>query len=140
MELLDGVQLTPLKRISHEKGDILHALKLSEASYAGFGEVYFSIVHCGDVKAWKCHQEMVLNLVVPMGTVKFVVMDLDKPGKLFETTLSKDFYARLTIAPGLWFGFQGIDKGINLICSITNQEHDPAEVDRKELHEIAYEW
>jgi len=140
MDKINGVTLTPLKRIEHEKGDVLHGMKKSEDSFFGFGEAYFSTVIKGEVKAWKCHKKMVLNLIVPVGAVKFVIKDAIDINRTFETILSKDNYSRLTIQPGLWFGFMGIGDGLNLVTNIASIEHDPEEVERKELSEIRYEW
>ncbi|MFV0590530.1 MAG: dTDP-4-dehydrorhamnose 3,5-epimerase [Draconibacterium sp.] len=142
MDKIAGITLTPLKRIEHEKGDILHGMKRSEATFSGFGEAYFSTVIKNEIKAWKCHRKMVLNLIVPAGAVKFVVKDLNtqNPDTTFETILSKENYCRLTIQPGLWFGFMGIGEELNLVCNIASIEHNPNEVGRKELHEIAHEW
>jgi dTDP-4-dehydrorhamnose 3,5-epimerase len=36
--MIDGVQISSLKKISHPKGDIFHALKQTDNSYNGFGE------------------------------------------------------------------------------------------------------
>ena len=69
---LGDIFVTPLKRIKTEGGDVMHALKKSDHRYNGFGEVYFSWVKQGAIKAWKCHQRMTLNLVVPMGEVRFI--------------------------------------------------------------------
>ena len=69
---LDDILVTPLKRISTVGGDVMHALRISDKGFHGFGEVYFSWVEMGSIKAWKCHQHMTLNLVVPIGEVSFV--------------------------------------------------------------------
>ena len=69
---LDDILVTPLKRIPTVGGDVMHGLKKSDNGFNGFGEVYFSWVEQGAIKAWKCHQRMTLNLVVPMGEVSFV--------------------------------------------------------------------
>lgn len=140
MDKITGVTLTPLKRIRNGKGDIFHAMKRSEDSFSGFGEVYFSTVIKDEIKAWKLHKKMVLNLIVPAGEVKFVIFDLSEGEKSFETILSPDNYQRLTIQPGLWFGFKGIGEGLNLVTNVASIEHDPDEVERMELEEIDYEW
>ena len=70
---MDGVTLTPLKQITHPKGDIFHAMKASDDGFSGFGEAYFSTVNQGEVKGWKKHTEMTLNLVVVIGEIEFVV-------------------------------------------------------------------
>ena len=75
MGSLTGVELTKLKKISHPKGDIFHALKSSENSFSGFGEAYFSSVNGEEIKGWKKHTQMVMNLIVPVGTVMFYIYD-----------------------------------------------------------------
>ena len=72
---MDGVTLTPLKIIPHPSGDVLHGIKSSEASFAGFGEAYFSTINQGDIKGWKKHSKMTLNLVVPKGEIQFVIFE-----------------------------------------------------------------
>ena len=34
---------------------------------------YFSVVNPGVVKGWKLHKKMTCNLIVPIGTIKFVI-------------------------------------------------------------------
>ena len=72
---MDGVILTPLKRIPSEKGDVLHGMKSTESTFCGFGEAYFTQIRPGYTKGWKRHNRMTLNLVVVHGKVKFVVYD-----------------------------------------------------------------
>ena len=66
---LDGVMITPLKIIQVPGGDVSHAMKISDPGFAGFGEVYFSNIESGVVKAWKRHRQMTLNLVVSVGAI-----------------------------------------------------------------------
>ncbi|GHU71039.1 hypothetical protein FACS189413_12220 [Bacteroidia bacterium] len=140
---MEGVNLYPLKRIPVEKGDILHALKSTDAGYTGFGEVYFSQIEQGAVKGWKRHNRMTLNIVVPVGAIRFIVYD-DRPGSSTngqreEIILSPDTnYQRLTVAPGLWMAFEGIAEGISILMDIIPEAHDPSETDKKELSEIPY--
>ena len=72
---IDGVILTPLKKILHPKGDIFHGMKKDDNGYVGFGEAYFSTINNGEIKGWNKHKRMTLNLVVPMGEVTFVIYD-----------------------------------------------------------------
>ena len=69
---IEGVILTPLKKITHPRGNILHAIKENDIGYAGFGEAYFSELTTGQIKGWNRHKYMTLNLIVPVGSVKFV--------------------------------------------------------------------
>jgi len=142
--MIEGVLVTPLKRILHEKGDIYHALKRSEDSYSSFGEAYFSSIHFADVKGWKKHSKMVLNLVVPIGAIKFVAYDGRENSttyqNFFEITISKDNYCRLTIPSGVWLSFQGIAKEFNLLLNLASIEHDPDESVSCDITEIEYSW
>lgn len=143
-ELISGVTLTPLKQIKHEKGDIFHAMKASETSFQSFGEAYFSFVKEGVVKGWKKHNQMLLNIIVPVGEIKFVIHDNRKDsvtnGRFSEITLGPDrMYARLTIEPGLWVAFQGL-KANNCLLNIASLEHNPKEAENIEIDAIKYAW
>jgi len=139
-----GVIITPLKIISVPNGDVLHALKKEEQEFAGFGEAYFSTIEKGAVKAWKRHREMTLNLVVPVGSIRFVLYDTRVDSMTSEkyqvVKLSRRNYCRLTVPPMVWVGFQGCDEGLNLLLNIASISHDPEESDRKEIHEINFNW
>lgn len=142
--VIKGVLVTSLKRIHHPLGDIYHALKSSEPTFQKFGEAYFSTVHFNSIKGWKKHHEMVLNLVVPVGAVRFVVYDdrsgSETQGKFFDITISKDNYCRLTVEPGLWMAFQGAGEELNLLLNLASIEHNPKEATSIKLDEIKYEW
>ena len=72
---IEGVLLTPLKKIPHPKGDIFHAMKKSDPGYVGFGEIYFSTIKSDKIKGWNRHKRMTMNLVVPVGKVAFIIYD-----------------------------------------------------------------
>ena len=135
---LSTITVTPQKRISVSGGDILHAMKKSDSGYMGFGEAYLSLVEFGAVKAWKRHLMMTLNLVVPVGRVRFVF--INSKGQVQEEIAGEDQYVRLTVPPGIWFGFQGISEGAALLLNIANIEHSPEEIERRELNEFEYDW
>jgi len=142
--MIEGVILTPLSIIDTKGGDVLHAMKASDVGFNGFGESYFSTVESKAIKGWKLHREMVLNLVVPVGSVRFVVFDERENsktmGQFSEIMLSRDNYGRLTIPPKLWVGFQGLDEQESLLLNIASISHDPDEVERRALKEIDYSW
>jgi len=135
---LDGVILTPLKQIHHPSGDIFHAMKKSDTGFDGFGEAYFSTIYKNDIKGWKKHTQMVLNIVVPIGKIKFVIYN-DKTDEFFSTTLSKDNYQRLTVKSGVWMAFMGVDDS-SMLLNLASIEHNPDESINLELEEIEYEW
>lgn len=140
--MIEDVIITQLDIIDTRGGNVMHAMKNSSAGYSKFGEAYFSQVHFGAIKAWKRHKTMVLNLVVPVGKIKFVLFDDRKisSGKFQEVILSKENYCRLTVPPMIWMGFQGLDSDISLLLNIANIVHSPEESDRKPVNNIKYEW
>lgn len=135
---MDGVILTPLKKIHHPKGDIYHAMKKSDHGYNGFGEVYFSTINKNDIKGWKKHLQMTLNIIVPIGEIKFVVYDI-KTEEFFSEVISSRNYQRLTISAGLWVAFQGMQNE-NILLNIASTEHDPSEEENLTLDQIEYAW
>ena len=132
------VLVTPLNRISVAGGDVLHVMKCNDPGFVNFGEAYFSMIELNAIKAWKRHCKMTLNLVVPIGLVQFVLVD-DR-GRVREEVIGSTRYARLTVPPGLWFGFRGLVAPYSLLMNIADIEHNPAESEHKELGEIIFEW
>lgn len=135
---MDGVVLTPLKQIHHPKGDIFHAMKKSDDGFDGFGEAYFSTINQDDIKGWKKHTNMTLNLIVPVGEIKFVVYD-EETKEFFSVRLSQNNYQRLTVKPNLWMAFRGIGE-YNMLLNLASIEHNPNEAVNIEIEEIKYEW
>ena len=141
MKLAD-ILVTPLRRIENAGGDVLHGMKKSDSGYSGFGEAYFSWVSNGAIKAWKRHSQMTMNVVVQVGQVKFVFRCVTSDG--VEEFRVEDIgvyrYARLTVPPGIWAGFQGLSTHQSLVLNIASIPHDPNEVERLVLSDINYTW
>jgi dTDP-4-dehydrorhamnose 3,5-epimerase len=134
----DKIILTPLKKIHNSKGGIFHAMKKSDKGFSGFGEAYFSTVNNNEIKGWKKHTKMTLNLVVVTGEIEFVVYDYDGDS-FFNVKLSKKNYQRLTVKPNLWLAFRGLDNE-NMLLNLASIEHDPNESDNVDLDIINYSW
>lgn len=150
-------KLTPIRQIDHPLGNLYHGMKASEESFQGFGEAYFSNIHFGKVKGWKLHTKMVLNLVVPVGRIRFVVLketgvDASGGGRIvknrensveyesWEFTLGEGNYQRLTVFPGFWMAFQGAGEGQNLLLNLASIEHDPEEALNMDLDVVNFDW
>ena len=135
---MDKIIVTPLKQIHHPKGDVFHAMKKSDNGFDGFGEAYFSTINKKEIKGWKKHTQMTLNLVVIIGEIEFVVFDEDSQ-EFFSINLSQHNYNRLTVKPNVWMAFRGIGE-YNMLLNLANLEHDPIESQSMELDKISYEW
>ena len=143
-KIIEGVILTPLKQIVNPKGDLYHAMKQSDNGYKSFGEAYFSTVIKDEIKGWKKHTVMVLNLIVPIGAVEFIIYDdrIDSltSNQFFSVILSQKNYQRLTVPAGVWMAFRGIGEDLNMLLNIASVEHDPTEAISKQLTDINYTW
>lgn len=121
-----GATIYPSKIIPHPKGDVLHGLKRSDPGFVDFGEAYFSTIGYGQIKGWKMHRRMAMNLLVPVGSIAFRLEADDS--KLDELiVLGESNYCRLFVPPGIWVAFEGVGKSLNLLMNIASIEHDPEE-------------
>ena len=143
-ENIDGVILTSLGIIEVEGGNVLHAMKQEDNGFNGFGEAYFSTVEHKVIKGWKRHFEMTLNIVVPIGHIRFVLFDdrdnSKTKGFYQEVSLSRNNYQRLTVPPMIWFAFEGIAKESSLLLNLASIPHRKKEQENLSLDEIRYKW
>jgi dTDP-4-dehydrorhamnose 3,5-epimerase len=144
--MIDGVLIKPLRQILDERGKVMHMLRCDAAEFETFGEIYFSVVFPGAVKAWHLHRKMTLNYAVPVGLVKLVLVDQreDSPtkGQLMEVFTGPDNYQLIRIPPGVWNGFKGLGPTASLVANCATTPHDPDEIERKDPFDpsIPYGW
>jgi dTDP-4-dehydrorhamnose 3,5-epimerase len=140
--MIKDLLVTKLDVIETLGGNVLHGMKKTSDGYSGFGEAYFSQIEKGIVKAWKRHKKMTLNLIVPVGEIRFVLFDDRNPSntQFHEITISKDNYFRLTVPPMVWVGFQGLADDGSMLLNIADIEHNPSEVDKKNIEQIEFNW
>ncbi len=143
---VDGVLVTPLRRFTDPRGTVSLVLSRDDPHYAGFGEVYFSSVRAGVVKAWKRHHRVIVNFACIVGGVRVVLYD-DRPssisrGSIQEVLLGPDRYGLVTIPPGIWHGFTGLGDTESLLINCATEPNDPGEYDREEPagSPIPYTW
>jgi len=136
---LEQIVVTPLQQIYTPGGDVLHGLKASESSFKGFGEAYFSWIEPGTVKAWKRHLMMTMNLISPVGKVRFVFHD-PIYGTFREESIGQSNYCRLTVPPKIWFGFQGQASTPSLLLNLASTSHDSGEVERTNVDCYNFCW
>ena len=106
--MIDGVKTTPLKQIVDERGKIMHMMKKNSEIFEKFGEIYFSTINPGFIKAWHLHKEATLNYACVKGKVKLVLLDDRKDSSTFgqyqELMLSpKDYFLVRVLGDGLLF-------------------------------------
>ena len=144
--MIDGVEIIPLKRICDERGKIMHMLRNDAPHFEKFGEIYFSTVYPGVVKAWHVHKKMTLNYAVVTGMIKLVLYDGRKDsktkGELMEIFIGEDNYVLVKIPPMVWNGFKGTGVKPAIVANCATEPHDPKEIERKNpfTEDIPYDW
>ena len=144
---IDGVLVTKLREIRDDRGAVLHMLRSDAPEFTRFGECYFSEVSAGVVKAWKRHRMQTQNIAVPVGRIRMVIYD-DREhsrtcGSLQIQELGRpDAYLRMTIPPGLWYGFAAISPVAALLVNCADLVHSPGESEVRPLNDpsIPYSW
>lgn len=148
---IDGALLQSLGIIPTPGGPVLHMLRPGSALLPdfskGFGEIYFSEVQPGHIKAWKRHTRQVQHFAVPTGLLRIVLYDgrPDSPteGVVCELALGRpENYFLLRIPTGVWYGFAAMGDAPALICNCADIPHDPAEGQRLPVDDpsIPYCW
>jgi dTDP-4-dehydrorhamnose 3,5-epimerase len=144
--MIHGVAVTPLRQIPDERGKIMHMLRSDAPHFQQFGEIYFSGVYPGAIKAWHIHHKMVLNYAVVVGHIKMVLYDdrADSPtkGELMELFIGESNYQLVTVPPLVWNGFKGTGTTMALVANCASIPHDPTEIERMDpfTEKIPYKW
>ena len=147
MPQISGVMLTSLRQISDERGAVLHMLRCDAPEFVHFGECYFSEVMPGVIKAWKRHHKQTQNIAVPIGLVRMIIFDDRESsvtrGNLIDLELGRpDKYFRISIPPGLWYGFSCVSIVPALLVNCADLPHDPDESELIDINNplIPYKW
>lgn len=144
--MIAGVVITPLTQIHDERGKVMHMLRRDSDVFLQFGEIYFSSVNPGAVKAWHRHKEMTLNYAVISGSLKLVLFD-DRHGSITfgetqEIFLSPENYLLVTVPPLVWNGFKAVGSSTAILANCATLPHSPDEIERLDpsAEAIGYDW
>lgn len=132
---IEGVWTQNLAEIETEGGPVLHMMRNDGPLFSGFGEIYFSVVLPGAIKAWKYHRLQTQNFAVPHGLIEVVLFD-DREGSPSKGGL-KSFllgrpgaYRLLQIPPGVWYGFACRSDDGAVLANCADLPHSPGEAVR----------
>jgi len=144
--MIDGVQIVPLRKIPDERGCVMHMMRNDAPHFREFGEIYFSCVYPGAIKAWHIHKLMTMNYAVVSGMIKLVLYD-DRPestskGELMELFLGDLNYSLVVIPPMVWNGFKGCGASMAIVANCSTHPHHPDEIIREDpfTDKIPYSW
>lgn len=147
---IEGVTITPLKRIPDERGTIMHGVKKSELQNE-FGEVYFKKFYPGVINGWHAHEELELNYICLEGMMKLVCYDMrensNTKGVIQEIFFGDDNYCLVHIPAGVANAVVCLKAPYAVMCNIASKEHDPKAAEKgtrrnidPHSKEIPYDW
>jgi dTDP-4-dehydrorhamnose 3,5-epimerase len=144
--MIEGVEIFPLRRIQDERGMVMHMLKATDPHFQVFGEIYFSVIHPGVIKAWHLHSRMTINYAVVSGNIKLVLFD-QRPdsttkGQLQEIYVGQVHYNLVRVPPGVVNGFTAVGGEKAIVANCADIPHDPTEITRIDpfTPAIPYDW
>ncbi|MDG6249889.1 MAG: dTDP-4-dehydrorhamnose 3,5-epimerase family protein [Methanocalculus sp.] len=144
--MIEGVQIIPLRTILDERGMVRHMMRTTDPHFSEFGEIYFSVIFPGAIKAWHVHRKMELNYAVISGNIKLVLYDARKDsqtqGELQEIFMGEDNYVLVKVPPHVVNGFTGVGGEKAIVANCATIPHDPDEIERFDPFDptIGYEW
>jgi len=121
-------------------------LRRDSPLFSAFGEIYFSTINYGVVKAWRKHLKMTQLFAVPMGKIMLVIYDNREnsptKNKFYKIETGEENYCLVKIPPLLWYGFKGLSVSPALIANCADIPHDPNEIERLDPSDttIPYAW
>ena len=142
--MLSNMKITNLNPLPSSNGGwVLPVLKTKDSDFSSFGEAYFSTAPYQITKAWVKHSQMTMNIVVPVGTLLLAFLDdrLDSEtySHFYSVVMSRTNYQRLTVPPGIWFGFKGLEKRESLLLNISDVPHNQDEQIRQAVEMIEFD-
>jgi len=143
MEIV-GVEFYPLKQILDYRGKVMIMMRNDDEYFSQFGQIYFTCVHSGMVKAWHEHTRTELNYACIYGKVLVVIVDIreNSPTKdnVMEVYLSPEDYKLLKIPPGVLNGMKGLGQTDSIVANCATLPYDDAEMRRYPLEHFEYNW
>jgi dTDP-4-dehydrorhamnose 3,5-epimerase len=144
--MIEGVEIFPLRRIQDERGMVMHMLKATDPHFQEFGEIYFSVIHPGVIKAWHLHSRMTINYAVVLGNIKLALYD-QRPdsktrGQVQEIYVGEVNYNLVRVPPGVVNGFTAVGGEKAVVANCADIPHDPTEITRIDpfTPTIPYDW
>jgi dTDP-4-dehydrorhamnose 3,5-epimerase len=144
--MIDGIKKFPLQKFVDQRGFVLKMLSRKDPYFKGFGEVYFSKINPGAIKAWHIHKKNILNYTVVWGNIKLVAVDLRKNsktnGEINEIFIGDDNPYLVQIPPRIANGFMSLGNKGAIVANCLNSPHYDNEMERINPFDkrIKYDW
>lgn len=133
--MISGVRLVPRQTFGDDTGTVMRMLRKTDEEFVDFGEVYVSSVNARQRKPWRRHREATSNLIVPSGSVRFVLFEEQSVPvnnlNVMEFELGVTNHQLLIVPPNIWFALVSTSDTTSLIVNCSNVVHQSTLVDRR---------
>jgi len=145
-----GVETFFPPQFEDERGRVQRMCRIDDPHIEprGMGEIYFSTVYPGAVKAWHLHKEMWLRYACVYGMVVVGLYDdrENSPTRgnsmICHLDMIGDLYTVLCIPPLVWNGFRcdlDWDK-YSIIANCASQPYRPNEIERMKIEDAPFKF
>lgn len=146
--MIAGVQVRTVEVKPDERGRFAELFRADEDGFPRFGQVHLTAVYPGVVKAWHRHRHRTDVLYAASGMVRLGLYDPRQDsataGEVNEFFLGDHAPLRITIPPGVWFGFKGVGRREALLVVFTDEPSNAFVPDEErwdpEANEIPFDW
>ncbi len=146
--MIDGVEIRRLTPIRDERGALCELLRCDDPLFERFGQLYYTAVHPGYVKAWHRHRRQTDLMFAAAGSVRIVLYDARESspshGELVEVVAGRDDPALVRIPPGVVHGFCAAANETAVLLNLPDAPYDRASPDEIRTdpfdNDIPYDW
>jgi len=146
--LIKGLKIKKLKIISDYRGRLMEILRSDDEMFKKFGQVYMTTVKPNIVKGWHFHKKQSDTIVCIKGKLRLGLYDSredsETNGEVQEIFLTEDNPVLLQIPPGVYHGWENIDKEEAIVISVPDFLYNYKEPDEIKLdpfkNEISFKW
>ena len=148
MQLIQGVNVKPLKIIADERGYLMEMMRSDDPFFQHFGQSYVSVAYPGVVKGWHFHKVQTDHFVIVKGMMKVVLYD-QREGSPTKGVINEFFIGEhsplLIEIPNLvYHGFKCISDHEAMVINFTTETYDYQTPDEFRLDphtkDIPYDW
>jgi dTDP-4-dehydrorhamnose 3,5-epimerase len=146
--MIDGVVVKELGPIRDDRGELCEILRSDDPLFERFGQVYYTTVKPGVVKAWHFPRKQTDHLVTIGPPAVIVLADgLDgspTKGEVMELTAGREAPVLIKIPPGIYHGFTAAGDEDAVILNIPTEVYNRDEPDEFRLdpfdNDIPFDW
>ena len=149
-DLIDGVQIEPIKVFPDDRGYFLEVLRMDQKLMQGLPtattQISAALSYPGTIKAFHFHRHQTDVWTVASGMLQVALVDLRKPSPTYgrrNTLYVGDLRCwQIRIPPGVGHGYKVIGNGPAVLVYATDRFYNPADEGRIPYNDphIHYDW